>query len=153
MRLVKNNNFCDILFVSEQTSKICIDENAASKEVLLRGYLDTTGVRMVVIKHLSNGPWLGLAFTQASQEECRQTHHHHTAFQRCLCNLIWKGISKQDKMLHHFNALPHLQVHFYGGCSIHRGPAENYWGLKSKNSKPSIRSKCHPNQFWVKKNK
>ena len=53
--------------------------------------LGTPGVWMVVIKHLSNGPWLGLAFTQASQEKCRQTHHHHTAFQRCLCNLIWKG--------------------------------------------------------------
>ena len=36
----KNNNFCHILFVSEETSKMCIDENAVSKEVLLRGYLE-----------------------------------------------------------------------------------------------------------------
>ena len=29
-----------VLFVSEETSKICIDANAVSKEVLLRGYLE-----------------------------------------------------------------------------------------------------------------
>ena len=38
--LTFNNNFCPVLFVSEETSKMCIDENAVSREILLRGYLE-----------------------------------------------------------------------------------------------------------------